>query len=242
VPDRDRAATGDLLDGVLDELAQQPHAVDQRAAVFVVAQVVAPGQEVLRPGEPVAGVDVDQVIAGLQAAADRGAVPLPQLCDVGLGHRPGLHGVRPVDRQVRRTQGDLAAGEVRGVHAVVGQLDAGQRAAAVDGLGDPGDGGDVLVGPQPAFDGRGQVRGGVDLDLLGAHDRPPAFCLDLPHPGQGGDVAVAHPVAVRHLEEAVLRVQRADGYWLKQQVMARVAGDRGKAHDFRVTALAQQRP
>ena len=51
---------------------------------------------------------------------------------------------------------------------------------------------------------------GMDLDLLGADDGPAALRLDAAHHGVRRRVAVAHAVAVRHLEEAVARRHRPE--------------------------------
>ena len=64
---------------------------------------------------------------------------------------------------------------------------------------------------------------GVDLDLLGADDGPASLGLDAAHDRVRGRVAVAHAVAVRHLEEAVARGHRPELDGLEQDVVARVA-------------------
>ena len=63
----------------------------------------------------------------------------------------------------------------------------------------------------------------MDLDLLGADDGPAALRLDAAHHGVRGRVAVAHAVAVRHLEEAVARGHRPELHRLEEDVVARVA-------------------
>ena len=68
----------------------------------------------------------------------------------------------------------------------------------------------------------------MDLDLLGADDGPAALRLDAAHDGVRGRVAVAHPVAVRHLEEAVARGHRPELHRLEEDVVARVAGHQAK--------------
>ena len=83
---------------------------------------------------------------------------------------------------------------------------------------------DVRVVPETALDEAADVRGGMDFDLLGADDGPTALGLDAAHDRVGGRVAVAHAVAMRHLEEAVARGDRAELHRLEQDVVARVAG------------------
>ena len=63
-PAGDGGLAADLVLGVVEDLAQQPHPVRRAAAVLVGAGVVAGGQEVLDAAEGVAGVHVDEVIAG----------------------------------------------------------------------------------------------------------------------------------------------------------------------------------
>ena len=114
-----------------------------------------------------------------------------------------------------------AAVQVRTVHAVVGQLDAGQRAVLVDRRSAiRASAGQVLVVPDAHLDERRDLRGVVDLGLLGADHRPAALGLDPPHLGQGGEVPVSHAVAVRDLVEAVARGHRADLHRLEQDVEA----------------------
>ena len=200
------------LAGVLEDFAQQAGAVLDAAAVLVGAVVVAPRQEVVQAADGVPGVDVDDVVFGLHRPADRLAVPVPQVGDVGLGHLAGLHRVVVPrhHRQVLRAQRGLAADQVRAVEPVVRQLDAGQRAALVDLVRDACQRGQVLVVPESQFDERADVRGRVDLDLFGADHGPAALGLDLAHVGLAGRIAVTHAVAVRHLVEAVARGDRAD--------------------------------
>ena len=108
-------------------------------------------------------------------------------------------------------------------HAAVDELDPGQRAVLVHLLDQPLVHRDVGVVPEPALDVPGDVGRVVELDLLGAHDRPAALGLDAAHLGVGARVQVAHAVAVRHLEEAVAGRHRPDRHRLEQDVVARVA-------------------
>ena len=70
---------------------------------------------------------------------------------------------------------------------------------------------------------RADVGVGVDLDLLGADDRPAALGLDAAHHGVGGRIAITHAVAVGHLEEPVAGGDRADRDGLEEDVVAGVA-------------------
>src|SRR5947209_5741161 len=64
--------------------------------------------------------------------------------------------------------------------------------------------------------------------VTGRFDGPTALGLDAAHDRVGGRVAVAHAVAMRHLEEAVARGDRAELHRLEQDVVARVAGHQAK--------------
>src|ERR1700687_3316323 len=68
----------------------------------------------------------------------------------------------------------------------------------------------------------------MDLDLLGADDGPAALRLRCTHPGVSGRVAMAHAVAMRHLEETVARGDGADRHRLEEDVEARVASAQRK--------------
>ena len=93
----------------------------------------------------------------------------------------------------------------------------------MDPIRDPREHRDVAVVPEPELDVGGDVRGVMDLDLLGADHRPAPLRLDPAHPSERGRVAVPHSVAVRHLVEAVLRGHRADRDRLEEHVVARIA-------------------
>src|SRR5215471_9559212 len=91
----------------------------------------------------------------------------------------------------------------------------------MDRGGDQRQGREIPVVPDPQFDERRDVRGRVDLNLLGGHDRPAALGLDLAHRGLGARVPVAHAIAVRYLEEPVLGDQRADDDRFEEDVVGR---------------------
>ena len=82
---------------------------------------------------------------------------------------------------------------------------------------------DVPVVPEPALDERGDLGRGVDLDLLRADHRPAALGLDAAHVRVRRGIAVAHAVAVRHLEEPVAGGDGADLHRLEQDIEARLA-------------------
>ena len=88
------------------------------------------------------------------------------------------------------------------------QFDAGQGAAGVNSVRDPGQRGQVTVVPQAQLDKGRDVGARVDLHLLGADDSPAALGLDVAHGRLRGGITVTHAVAVRHLEEPVLRANR----------------------------------
>jgi len=120
-----------------------------------------------------------------------------------------------VDRPDRR----LPGGQVRAVHAVVRELDPGKRAAVVDPFRDALQRGKIAVIPDTQLDERGDIRGWVDLHLLGADDCPAALGLDSPQGGFRGGIPVAHAGAVRHLEEPVPGGDRPDLDRLEEDIM-----------------------
>jgi hypothetical protein len=76
---RDGRPARAFLAGVFQDFGQQPRPVGDRSAVGVGALVVAAGQEVVQDAQVVSAVDVDDVVSGRQGAADRQAVPAPQV-------------------------------------------------------------------------------------------------------------------------------------------------------------------
>jgi hypothetical protein len=150
-PAGDRAGAVHLVLGLFEDLAEEPHAVPGAAAVLVSSLVVPRGQEVVDAAQGVPGVDVHDVVASPQGAPHGVAVPAPQVGDVGRGHRARLDRLvaERGHRQVTGAQRDLPAVEVGGVDPVVRQFDAGQGAAFVDGVGDAGERGKILIVPDP---------------------------------------------------------------------------------------------
>ena len=207
---RDGGASFALLARVLEHLAQQAHAVRERAAVVVVAQVRPRREEVLERREVVRGVDVDEVVARGERTPNRSAMTAAQVGDVLVRHRARLDRRVLLHRQVRRPGGRDAAVEVRGRHPVVDELDPRERVVRVHLVDEALVHRDVGVVPQPALDVAAGVGVGMEVDLLRADDRPAAFRLDAAHHRVRRRVAVAHAVAVRHLEEAVARGHRPE--------------------------------
>ena len=220
-----------LLASVLQYLAQQPGPVLDRAAVEVSALVVTRREEVVHGAERVAGIHVHQVVAGSEGAAHGEAMPPAQVGDVGQCHRSGLHGVvaERGDRQRHRAHRCDPTVEIGSVHAVVAELDAGQRAVLVNPVGGHRERWDVDVVPDPLLDERRDLRAVVDLGLLGAHHRPTAFGFRRPHLGVRRHVAIAHAAALGDLEEAVLGDDRADRDGFEEDVEAGVATHSGEA-------------
>ena len=87
----DGAAVADGLLGVLDDLAQQPHAVLQAAAILVRALVAPLLQEMHGQREVVPGIAIDDVEADLPGAQRGGAMPAAIVADVRLVHGARLH-------------------------------------------------------------------------------------------------------------------------------------------------------
>ena len=180
----DRGAAVDLLAGVLDDLAQQPRAVLQAAAIFVGAVVVA--RATGSAGASIrscAGIDVDDVEAGLQRAPHGLAVPAPQVGDVVLVHRaaPGP-GRTSMHRQVADGPSAVSrlyrfARERRcGTSSIPASAPCSWTFSAIRASA----GMSWSSQRRPSMKGR-RSRSRVDLDLLGADDRPAALGLDPAH-------------------------------------------------------------
>ena len=220
-PTPHRGGAVHLLNGVDQELAQQAHPVLNAAPVGIGALVVAGREEMVNGAEGVAAVDIDEVESGIQRPPHGLPVPAAQVGDVAKRHGPGLNRVvgESGDRQIGGAHGRGARCEVGAVHAVVGQLDSGQRPVVVDALGHHRQRGDVGVVPQADLYERRYLRRVVDFGLLGTHHRPPALGLHRPHLGVSLHVAVSHAIAVGHLEEAVSGDHRAEGHLLQQHAV-----------------------
>ena len=104
---RDGAGIAHRLLRLLDDLAEQAHAVLEAAAIFIDAVVAPALQEMHRQRQIVAGVAVDDVETGLPGAQRRLAMPAPIVADILLVHGPRLRRVIGVHRLVRRPDGRL---------------------------------------------------------------------------------------------------------------------------------------
>jgi hypothetical protein len=91
-----------LLECVLEDLGQEAGAVGQRPAVAVRAPVVPRREEVLEGAERVTGVDVDDVVPGLECTSDGRPVPRTEVGDVVERHAPCLDGPGPGEGLRRR--------------------------------------------------------------------------------------------------------------------------------------------
>ena len=171
-------------------------------------------------------VHVDEVEAGPARAQGRRPVPSTDVADVLPVHAAGLHRVVGEGRDGQRGRGHrhLAGVEVGAVESVVGKLQSRERAVLVNLVGHPRDDRDVAVVPEAKLDVGSDLRAVVELDLLGAHDRPAPFRLHPAHVGDRGRVPIAHPVAVRHLVEAVAGGHGPDPDGLEQDVEAVIDG------------------
>src|SRR5262249_46176758 len=113
--------------------------------------------------------------------------------------------------------------QVRAVHAVMRELDPGQRPAVVNGGRNLRQSWKVAVIPDAQLDERRDVGGRVDLHLLGTHDGPATLRLDPPHGGLGPGIAVSHPRTVGDLEEPVLGGDRPDLHRFEEDIVPGVA-------------------
>ena len=146
-PDDDPAAIAHRVLGFLDQLAQQPGAVFEAAAVFVGPLIAPPRQKVLREGEVVRGVDVDEVDIRASRPQRRLAVPPAKRADVRLVHGSRLDRIVVLVDVIAGRDRILAGKQVGNGLAVVHELDAGQRAVAVHTLNEQGQKLDIAVVP-----------------------------------------------------------------------------------------------
>ena len=179
----------------------------------------------MQPAEGVPGVDVDDVVAGLQRAADRVAVPAPQVGDVGLGHRPRLDRVVVRSEATGRCCGaerGLPAVQVRAVEPVVRAArcrparrprGSCRRSARAPGRSWSSQSRSSMNGPMSEV-------GWISTCSVQTTAQPPS-ALTWRMAASARRVAVAHAVAVRHLEEAVPSGDRADRDRLEEDVVRR---------------------
>ena len=218
----DAHGVADRLLGVLDDLAQQPRAVLHRTPVLVAAMVVAWREEVHEEREIVGRIHTHDVEARLLRVQRGTAVPAAIVGDVGLRHRARMDGVDAVHRPRARRHRHLAARHVARVVAHVGELDRGEAPVPVHELRHARERGDIALVPQT--DLAGGLGGGVDVALLGAHDRPAPFGLHPAHHRHRGGMEPPHAVAVGHLVEAVASGDRTDLHRLEEDVVTGIAG------------------
>ena len=152
-------------------------------------------------------------------------MPLPQIDDVSLCHRTGLHRIEIPrdDGEMLWCQRSFTTDQIGAVEPVVRQLDSRERTTLVNLLGDARDRGHVLVVPEAELDERSDIGRRMNLDLLGADHGPPALGLRPPHRRLARRIAVSHAVAVRHLEEPVAGGDRSDPDRFEEDVVAMVA-------------------
>ena len=225
------ALVADRFLRLFDQLAQQPGAVLEGAAVLVGPLIR--GQQELAQQEPVAGVDVDDVETGSLGTPGGLDVPAAELSNVRLVHLPGLDRIEDACGPAPGAEGRLARVEVRAGGASVPELDAREGAVGVNLVDHQGVGAHVLVVPDRCRRIRIVVARWVDGAVLRAHHAPPAFGLDLAHARQGLRPAIAHSRAVGDLVEAVLRGHRADANRLEEDVVTRFACHRYLRADSR---------
>ena len=97
--DGNGAAVAHRFLGVLDHFAEQAGAVFEGAAIFIAPHIGGAREELLENAEPVAGIDIDEIIAGGAGAKCGGAVGAAQVLDILLVHGAGL------DRAVEGARG-----------------------------------------------------------------------------------------------------------------------------------------
>ena len=148
------AAVAHRLLGVDQELLEEPHAVLERAAVFVGAVIELPGEEVMQEAQPVAGIHIDQVVTRSPGAKRRRLVPAADVADVLLVHGARLEGFvgEARNRAPGRRHRHFARIEVGTVQAVITKLQPGERAVRMDVVRHPGEHRDVPIVPEAELD------------------------------------------------------------------------------------------
>ena len=218
------AGVTDRFLGVLDDLAEEPHAILERSPILVGSMIPPPLQEVHRQAEVVPRVDVDEVEARRPSANGGLAVPATVLADVVFRHRPRLVWVAVLERLVRWRERDLTRVEIRRRRSVVSQFQCRERSVPMHALAHQRERWDIGVIPEARLHVRREVAARMDLALLGGDDGPAAFGLRLAHRCVRRGHLVPHAVAVRDLEEAVARGDGPDPHRFEKDVVAGVAG------------------
>ncbi len=226
----------DGVAGDVQQFAHQAHSIFDRTAIGVGAVVVFRQQKLVRQIAH-AGVDVNDIEPRLHRAPRAGRLPAKKLLDVGVIHGPRtqIPHETQVSRQpwhARRRQRRYSAGAVQRARTAMPELDSGQCAVPVDGVGHQCMGTDVLVVPQNGKRQRGIIRAGMHRHRAGAHHPPAAFRLGYAEAGAHLRQRIGHAAGVRHLIEAVRRGNGPDAHRLEQNIEARIARHGGSL-DFR---------
>ena len=179
-------------------------------------------QEVHRERQVVRGVHVHDVEAGTLGPQGCVAMPAAIIADVAQRHRACLLRIAVLQRLMRRSDRHLARIQIRSRRTVVRQLDRCERTVRVHLLAHQRQRGNVAIVPEPRFDVRREVAGRMNLALFGAYDGPAALGFRSAHRCVCFRHGVTHAVAVRDLEEAVLRGDRTDTDGLEQDVVTRI--------------------
>ena len=175
----------------------------------------------MQEAERMGGIDINEVKAGALGPLHRLEMPFADVADVLHIHASRLHRIigEGGDRQMRRAHRHFAGIKVRAVHAVIGQLDPGQRPALMDLVHHARERRNIAVIPQAQLDERCDFRGVVKLHLLGADHTPAAFRLHAAHVCKRSRIAIPHAIAMGHLIKAVARRNGTDLHRLEKNVV-----------------------
>ena len=219
--DRHRASIAHRRLRLLGDLAQEPDAVFNAAAIFVGPLVIAARQEVVQKAQRMGGIDIDEVEARPLRTVDRRQVPLADVPNVRRVHSARLYRVvgEGRDGQMGGPHGHFARIEVGAVHAVISKLDTSERSAFMDLVHHARQSRDIAVIPKAQLDERRDLGTVVKLHLLGADDRPTSFGLHAAHMRQRRRVAIPHAIAMRHLIKPVPSCHRTDLHRLEQDIV-----------------------
>jgi hypothetical protein len=205
-----------------DHFAREARTVLEATAVFIGSMVRGTAEKMLKNSKAVSAVKTNEIEPCNLGSLGRIDEPTSKILDVGLAQRASLHRIvgKRTDRQRGRCQRNFPGIEVRSVDTGIRQLDPGQGTVRFHPLGHCSVSGDILIFPEPQFDERSDFRGVVYFGLLGEDDAPSALGLDAPHLGCRGGVAVSAAVAMRHLIEAILGLERSNGHRLEENVIS----------------------
>ena len=211
--------------GVLDHLAQQPHAVLQLAAILIGPPVVA-GRQELEGQVIMPGIDIDDVETGALRPLRRVTLPAAEGADVREVHaaRRGRQVVHGGDRRGGKARRPRPP--VRGMRAAMPEFHARQAAVGMDGVGRQRQSLDVVIVPKGEEAIGRIVRGRMNRAVFGAHHTPAAFRLDAAQRCSRLRPLPALTDGVRRLVEAVGRRDGTDPHGLEKNVVAAVAQHR----------------